>query len=102
RDAATASGVRQEMKAFLERHLSGQRLSAMAIMGLPAGASAPWIFLSMQVVAPGTVPQLPKGGVVPVHGPTLDGQQFAQMLNPVGSTHRVVPIPHANNLAPIT
>jgi hypothetical protein len=54
------------------------------------------------LVPPGTVPQLPNGGYVPVHGPTLDGQQFAQKLNPAGSTPRVVPVPHNNNLAPIT
>ena len=102
KDATTASNVRQEMKAFLERHLSDQRLSAMAIMGLPGGAPAPWIFLSMLKLPPGAVPNLPDGGFVPVHGPALDGQQFAEMLNPVGATQRVVPIPHPNNRAPIT
>jgi hypothetical protein len=102
RDPTTASNLRQEIKAFLERHLSAQRLSAMAIMGLPAGAPAPWIFVSMQGVPPGVVPQLPNGGFVPVHGPALDGQQFAEMLNPVGTTPRVVPAPHPNNLAAIT
>lgn len=101
-DASTANNMRQEMKAFLERHLSSQRLGSMAIMGLPAGASAPWIFLAMQGVPAGAVPQLPNGGFVPVHGPTLDGQQFAQMLDSVGAARRVVPTPHPNNLNPIT
>ena len=101
-DASTRSNVRQEMKAFLERHLSEQHLSAMAIMGLPAGASAPWIFLAMTKLPPGLVPTLPNGGFVPVHGPALDGQQFAEMLNPVGATPRVVPAPHTNNRSPIT
>jgi hypothetical protein len=101
-DATTASNVRLEMKAFLERHLSSLRLGSMAIMGLPAGASAPWIFLSMLNVPAGVTPQLPNGGFIPVHGPTLDGQQFAQMLNPAGSANRVVPTPHTNNLNPIT
>jgi hypothetical protein len=32
----------------------------------------------------------------------LDGQEFAEMLNPVGKTPRVVPAPHNDNLAPIT
>ena len=81
-DATTATKVRAEMKAILERHLSSARIVAMAIMGLPANADAPWIFLSMQFVPPGRVPQLPNGGFIPVHGPTLDGKQFAQMLNP--------------------
>ena len=101
-DPTTAVGVRQAMQAILERHLSSQRLGQMAIMGLPANAPAPWIFVAMLGVPPGTVPQLPNGGFVPVRGPTLDGVQFAQKLNPVGTNPRVVPAPHTNNLAPIT
>jgi len=101
-DATTANNLRQEIKSFLEKHISGQRLDAMAIAGLPAGAPAPWIFLAMVNVHPGVVPTLPKGGVVPLRGPTLDGQQFAQMLEPDGTVPRVVPQPHTNNLNPIT
>jgi len=94
-DPATANSVRNEMLALLERHISVQRLGSMAIAGLPAAAPAPWIFLSMLGVQPGQF--------VPVHGPTLDGNlQFAQMLNPTGTTPRVVPEPHTNNLNPIT
>lgn len=102
KDATTATNVRQEMKAFLERHLSAQRLDAMAIMGPPAGASQPWMFLSMVKLPPGAVPSLPNGGFVPVHGPALDGQQFAELLNPAGAAQRVIPVPHTNNLMPIT
>ena len=98
KDPTTASQVRQEMKAFLERHILGRRLAGMAVMGLPEGASAPWIFLSMLNVAP----IKPNGIFVPLKSPALDGQEFAQMLNPVGSAPRVVPTPHANNLNPIT
>jgi hypothetical protein len=101
-DATTAGNLRQEIKSFLERHISAERLNAMAIAGLPAGAHAPWIFLSMRNLHPGDVPALPNGGVIPVHGPTLDGQQFAQMLEPVGTDPRVVPTPQPNNLNPIT
>jgi hypothetical protein len=101
-DPTTASNVRQEMKVFLERHLSDQNLSAMAVMGLPEGAHQPWIFLSMTKLPPGILPTLPNGGFVPVHGPALDGQQFAEMLNPVNTVPRVVPAPHANNRNPIT
>ncbi len=101
-DATTRSNVRQEMKTFLERHLSDEHLSAMAIMGLPAGAPAPWIFLSMTKLPPGLVPALPNGGFVPVRGPALDGQQLAEMLNPVGASPRVVPAPHTNNRSPVT
>jgi hypothetical protein len=101
-DTTTESNVRKEIKSFLEKHISGQRLDSMAIAGLPSGAPAPWIFLSMLKVPSGVVPALPNGGFVPVHGPTLDGQQFAQMLEPAGANPRVVPIPHTNNLNPIT
>jgi hypothetical protein len=101
-DATTASNVRQEIKSFLERHLSSQRLDAMAITGLPSGSPAPWIFLSIVEVPSGVVPALPNGGFIPVHGPTLDGQQFAQLLEPAGKVPRVVPEPHTNNRNPIT
>jgi hypothetical protein len=101
-DPTTASNVRQAMKDILERHLSSQRLGQMAIMGLPQDSVEPWIFLAMLLMPPGAVPQLPNGGYVPVRGATLDGKQFAQKLNPVGSTPGVVPTPHTNNLAPIT
>jgi hypothetical protein len=101
-DATTESNVRLEIKAFLERHISGLRLDAMAIAGLPAGKAAPWIFLSMVELPAGVDPTLPNGGFDPVHGPTLDGQQFAQMLEPSSSVPRVVPEPHTNNLNPIT
>ena len=99
---ATADKVRQAMMAFLERHIAGPRLIAMAIVGLPAGAPSPWMFLSMVRVDPGQVPGVPNGGFIPVHSPTLDGQQFTQMLNRAGVTPRVAPAPHTNNLAPIT
>jgi hypothetical protein len=101
-DVTTESNVRQEIMSFLERHISGQNLNAMAIAGLPAGKPAPWIFLSMRNLHPGDLPALPNGGLVPVPGPTLDGQQFAQMLEPDGSVPRVLPEPHTNNLNPIT
>jgi hypothetical protein len=81
--------------AFLERHISALRLGSMAIAGLPANASKPWIFLSILGDR--------KGHFGPAHGPTLDGAlQFAQMLNPAGIDPRVVPEPHTNNLNTIT
>jgi len=93
-NAATAARVKQEMKAFLERHISAARLSAMAVMGLPQGQAAPWIFVSMLRVSP--------TAYVAVPSPTLDGTQFAEMLTPIGSVPRVQPTPHTNNMAPIT
>lgn len=97
-DPTTASNVRVEMKAFLERHISPARLNALALMGTPSGSPAPWIFLAMRNFHAGQLPALPNGGVVPVPGPTLDGTQIAQMLGPPA----VVPAPHTNNLNPIT
>src|SRR5580692_658259 len=97
-DPATANSVRNEMLALLERHLKSQgsgSLGSMAVAGLPNAAPAPWIFLSLLGDH--------AGHFGPAHGPTLDGdKQFAQMLNPVGTTPRVVPEPHTNNLNPIT
>jgi hypothetical protein len=94
-DSSTANNVRNEMLAFLEKHISAQRLGSMAIAGLPANASKPWIFLSILGDR--------QGHFGPAHGPTLDGTlQFAQMLNPAGTDPRVFPEPHTNNLNPIT
>jgi hypothetical protein len=94
-DPSTANNVRNEMLSFLERHISAQQLGSMAIAGLPANDSKPWIFLSILGDR--------KGHFGPAHGPTLDGAlQFAQMLNPAGTDPRVVPEPHTNNLNPIT
>jgi hypothetical protein len=101
-DATTAINLRQEIKSFLERHISGQRLNAMALMGLSAGKPAPWIFLAMVNIHPGVIPALPNGKVMPLNGPTLDGVQFAQMLQPDTTFPRVVPQPSTNNLNPIT
>jgi hypothetical protein len=101
-DPTTSANVRMEMKAFLEKHISSQRLNAMAIMGIPPGSPAPWIFLSMRNLHAGDVPTLPNGAVVPVSGPVLDGQQTAEMLAPVGSARGVIPEPHTNNLNPVT
>jgi hypothetical protein len=91
--ATTASNFRQEIKTFLERYISAQRLDAMAIAGLPSGQPEPWIFLSMRNVS---------GTVLGVHGPALDGIQFAQMLERGGPGFEVIPAPHTNNLNPIT
>lgn len=101
-DATTAANLRGEIVAFLERHISWQLLDGMAIAGLPANAGNPWIFLSMAIPPPGTVPGLPSGAFAPVPSPTLEGPQFAIMLLKGGSVPRVLPAPHTNNLNPIT
>ncbi len=101
RNRATAAATRAAMLAFIERHISPANLGAMALMGLPADAPAPWIFVAMQRVPPG-FPGVPAGGYVAVRSPMLDGTQFAQALTPIGVDPRVVPAPIGNNLAPIT
>jgi len=102
-DATTVSGMRQEIVSFLEKYISANpHLDAMAIAGLPSGAPAPWIFLSMAEVPGGVLPSLPNGGFAPVKGPTLDGKEFAQMLQPAAGGFQVVPEPHTNNLNAIT
>ena len=37
--------------------------------------------------------RLPERRILRLHGPTLDGKQFAQMLQPEGNVPRVVPEP---------
>jgi mono/diheme cytochrome c family protein len=101
-DPMTATNLRGEIVAFLEKHISGRLLDGMAIAGLPANAGNPWIFLSMAFVPPGTRGAPPNGGFVPVPSPTLDGPQFALALLKAGSVPRVKPTPHTNNLNPIT
>jgi hypothetical protein len=92
-DLTTAANFRQEIKLFLERYISNLRLNAMAIAGIPDGRPEPWIFLSMRNLS---------GTVTAVPGPTLDGQQFAELLEPGGASFQVLPQPHTNNLNPIT
>lgn len=91
KNAATAAAVVQAMKTVLERHLASARLDAMSIVGTPAGAPIPWIFLST-LVLPGSQT------VVPVPSPTLDGTRFALALShPRGAPLAVVPTPATNN-----
>jgi mono/diheme cytochrome c family protein len=99
---ATAKPLRDELVTVLQRHLSGARISGMAVMGLADGGPEPWVFLAMSPVGPGVVPALPNGGFVPVPGPALDGAQFAQALAVLERPHQVIPTPAPNNLNPIT
>jgi len=92
---ATAVPFKNALKALLEKHLAPQRLTSMAIMGLDE--PEPWIFVAMQ-----KVPVSPtEFAFQPVPGPTLDGQQVAQMLNFRGGA-KVQPTPATNNQNPIT
>ena len=101
-DPITASYVSGEMKSFLERHVSGEHLELMAIAALAAESIKNdqinrWIFLSM-----GPSPSEPDGGFVAYPGAALDGQQYAQMFEPGALQNRVIPVPHPNNLNPVT
>lgn len=75
------------VRAFLSRHLAASRLSAMAIMGLPAQSPEPWIFMPLA--------RLPNGEFVPFPAPGLFGES-AQMLSFLDNPH-VVPDPRATN-----
>jgi hypothetical protein len=105
-NTAAVSSVSQEMKAFLQRHLADRHLNAMALMALPIGAPEPWMFVSMVKLPPGALSAMPNGGFVPVNGPTLDAQQFTELLRFGGATQpfggAVEPIPHTNNRNTIT
>ena len=90
---ATRAGLTAAMKDFLQRQLAHAQLNAMALMALPSGKFAPWIFVAMNK-APGSA------SFDAVPGPTLSGvNQFAMELTP---NLAVLPVPHTNNLAPIT
>lgn len=87
----TAVPFRNALKALLEKHLAPQRIFTMAIMALNEPVE-PWIFVAMQKDQTGTLQA--------VLGPTLDGKQFAQMLNFRGGA-KVQPTPATNNQSPV-
>jgi hypothetical protein len=99
----TATFARQRMRALLARHLSPQRLDAMALTGLVRDDpdKPKWIFLSMLKLLPGEVSK--DGGWVRVRGPALDGTHYAEMFDPTNrDNNNVVPLPHTSNLNPVT
>ena len=101
-DKLAAKPLRDALVAVLERNLAGAKLTAMAVMGLADGGPEPWEFMAMAPVGPGVIPNLPNGSFIPVHGPALDGTQFAEALAVLETPHQVVPTPAPNNLNPIT
>ena len=86
-DSQTAKPLRDALVAVLERNLTGQRLTAMALMGLNKNAPEPWVFQAMALQA---------GVFVSVPGPALDGAQFAEALGVLPSTKS----PHAGAQQP--
>lgn len=128
-DPVTAMAVKDRIKALLEKHLSADRLQAMAVMGLPGNQVEPWMFMAMQRLAPGTrradlpppaalapmfagVPDAEKRasdfldlmlrtGFRAVVSPGLEGGSTTQMLSFEGSGE-VLPAPSTNNENPAT
>lgn len=47
-DPDAAEVLVAQLSAFLETHLPQDRLSALSVAGLPAGAPEPWVFLALQ------------------------------------------------------
>lgn len=94
-NTSTHVALVKAMKAFLLHQLPAGQLNAMAVVSVPDPAPKPWIFLSLLNV--------PNVGVLPVHGPTLNGRQFAQELRAASDTPpRVFPVPSPNNLSSMT
>jgi hypothetical protein len=89
--AESRTNLTAAMKQFLEANLARARLSAMAVMSIPAGGPAPWMFLSMNRGA--------DGHFIAIASPTLSGSQFTMEFQSSGA---VLPVPHTNNLNPIT
>jgi len=83
---AKVPGFAEKVKAFLKRHLSEQRLAAVAFMGLDP--PEPWIFFATRKDTDGTFVRVPH--------PTLGGKN-AQMLNMRGGKH-VMPVPSTKNV----
>jgi hypothetical protein len=88
--AKTVKAVRDELKAFLSKHVTDKRLFAMAAMGLQKGNIQPWIFLSMAKE---------KGSFVAVQSPALPFGSQAEVFTAAPS---VEPKPATNNNNPIT
>jgi hypothetical protein len=89
---ARAAGFGEAVKAFLLAHVREEKLTAMAVMGLPAPAPEPWIFVGMRKTA---------GGYDPAPLPVLGGKA-AQMISFVDPTPRVFPLPLPTNRNPVT
>lgn len=85
--AGKLPGLREKVRAFLEKHLNSNDLSAMAIMALDG--AEPWIFTAM--------------GRVPPAAPRFAPISFlpAQMLSFRSAGGSVLPPPKVNNLNPI-
>lgn len=89
---------RNELRDYLNTHLTQDTLFAVSIAGIPQRFE-PWIFLAMNNTPAGLQP-IPSPATVQ---PSQDPRQahFSQMLNFRGDTPPIVPSPATRNLAPI-
>ena len=111
RNPRVAKPLRDEVKAFLERHLARLEPAGMAVTGLPNGFE-PWIFLAMAPIGPNfdSADKLPEPlrpffplGYIPVSGPALaNGASAAQSISFLSGRGVVGPVAKTNNLNPIT
>jgi hypothetical protein len=83
---ASRIAVRDRIKSILEKHLKPTQVGAMAIMGIPATQSEPWIFMALKRQG---------GTLAAVGSPALDGQSKAELLRFVGA--KVLPEPKSDN-----
>jgi hypothetical protein len=97
----TVPALQGEVEAFLGRHLDPARLSAMAVMGLPANQPEPWIFVAL-------VRQTERFVALPIPVFTDPNEsdpakkfKTAQMLSFLDTPH-VLPVPRTNNRNPPT
>ena len=100
KSAATSTGFRSEVLAFLNKHLPQAQLTSMAVAGLPDDFGEPWMFLAMFENPPGS------GQFTPAPSPALGFEQFperkfAEALSFL-TDKNVLPTPAPNNLAAIT
>lgn len=83
---ANVPGLVDELKRFLGKHLSPDKLTAMALMGIEGGAE-PWIFLALGPNADGSF------GPLPLDAPFVK----PQMIDFRGSPGAVRPTPTVSN-----
>lgn len=104
---ATAEMLVEGLSAFLAKHATEARLSALSVAGIPAGAMEPWMFVAMKR-------DLATGAITPVPGPAVPQEtppafSFAQMIDfrdggevvPPGLTRNLLPIDCLANFMPI-
>lgn len=85
---ANVPGFEEKLESFIKKHVSEEKLSGVAFMGLD-GRVEPWIFFAMS--------KLPNGTLVQAPFPTLGGKN-AQMITGTSFGQRIIPVPTTTNL----